>query len=161
MQTATPLEVARSAAWRNGAPAVTVVVSTPRPGTLLAGLLDTLEAQDHPDFEVIVADNGSDDDTWSMLTERCSFTPLRLRALRLPFHDGPAVPRNTACAEARAAVIAFTDDDCLPAPTWLSAITTAFDDATVIVQGRDAPGAGRLGRAVGAQPRRRRSDWPV
>jgi glycosyltransferase involved in cell wall biosynthesis len=142
MQTSTPLETAQSAAWKQRAPAVTVVVSSHSRAALLAGLLDVLEAQDHSDFEVIVADNGSTDDTWAVLTARCARTPLRLRALRLAFHDGPAVPRNTCIAEARASLVAFTDDDCLPSATWLSAITAAFDDATVVVQGRTLPEAG-------------------
>ncbi|HVU60069.1 MAG TPA: glycosyltransferase family A protein [Mycobacteriales bacterium] len=142
MQTATPIETAQSAAWQGAAPAVAVVVSSHSRGTLLDGLLDVLESQDHNDFEVIVADNGSADDTWSVLTSRCARTPLRLRALRLPFHDGPAVPRNTCIVEARAGLVAFTDDDCLPTPAWLSSITGAFDDETVVVQGRTVPEPG-------------------
>ena len=142
MQTATPIETAQSAAWQGAAPAVAVVVSSHSRGTLLDGLLDVLESQDHNDFEVIVADNGSADDTWSVLTSRCARTPLRLRALRLPFHDGPAVPRNTCIVEARAGLVAFTDDDCLPTPAWLSSITGAFDDETVVWQGRTVPESG-------------------
>jgi glycosyltransferase involved in cell wall biosynthesis len=142
MQTATLRETTQSEAWLGPAPAVTVVVSSHSRAVLLAGLLDALEAQDHRDFEVVVADNGSPDDTWSVLTQRCARTTLRLRALRLEFHDGPAVPRNTCIAEARATLIAFTDDDCLPTPTWLSSITAAFEDATVIVQGRTTPEPG-------------------
>jgi glycosyltransferase involved in cell wall biosynthesis len=142
MQTSTPLETAQSTSRKRRAPAVTVVVSSHSRAALLDGLLDALEAQDHQDFEVIVADNGSTDETWSVLTERCSRASMRLRALRLEFHDGPAVPRNTCVAQALGALIAFTDDDCLPAPGWLSAITAAFDDSTVIVQGRTSPEPG-------------------
>lgn len=142
MQTATTVETVQSKAWQRRAPAVTVVVSSHGRAALLSGLLDALEAQDHPDFEVVVADNGSPDDTWTVLTERCAATPLRLRALRLAFHDGPAIPRNTCIGAARAAVIAFTDDDCLPTQTWLSSITAAFDDDIAVVQGRTAPEPG-------------------
>jgi glycosyltransferase involved in cell wall biosynthesis len=145
MQTATPLESAHSAAWDGPAPAVTVVVSTHGRAKLLSGLLDALEAQDHTDFEVIVADNGSVDDTWSVLTQRCASTRMRLRALRLDFHDGPGVPRNTCISESSSELIAFTDDDCLPTPGWLSAITAAFDEETVIAQGRTVPEPGGWG----------------
>lgn len=152
LPTATPLETAQSAAWNGPAPAVTVVVSTHNRWGLLGGLLDTLEAQDDPDFEVIVADNGSSDDTWSTLTTRCAETSMRMRAVRLDFHDGPAVPRNTCIAEARGELIAFTDDDCLPTPTWLSELTKAFEDRIDIVQGRTEqdPGgwAGPWGRTL-------------
>lgn len=95
-----------------------------------------------------MADNGSDDSTWTTLTERCTLTPMRLRALRLPFHDGPAVPRNTCIAEARGVLIAFTDDDCLPTKRWLTALSAAFDVSTAIVQGRTIP-----------EPRRWEGPW--
>jgi glycosyltransferase involved in cell wall biosynthesis len=152
MKTATPLETAQSKRWAGPAAATSVVVSSHSRAELLSGLIDALEAQDHHDFEVLIADNGSTDDTWSVLTRRCAATHLRLRALRLDFHDGPAVPRNTCIAEARGELVAFTDDDCLPTPSWLTAITAAFDDATVIVQGRTAPDpegwAGPWGRTL-------------
>ncbi|HVY08677.1 MAG TPA: glycosyltransferase family A protein [Mycobacteriales bacterium] len=145
MTIAAPTDSAQSASWEGAAAAVAVVVSTHNRGALLDGLLGALEAQDHRDTEVVVADNGSSDDTWQLLTARCARTPMRLRALRLPFHDGPGVPRNTCIAEARAELIAFTDDDCLPTPHWLSALTAAFDAGTAIVQGRTLPEPGGWG----------------
>ncbi|MGN6473302.1 MAG: glycosyltransferase [Mycobacteriales bacterium] len=124
---------------------MTVVVSSHGRAELLTGLLDALEAQSHQDFSVVVADNGSADDTWPVLTQRCAVTPLRLRAIRLTFHDGPAVPRNTCIAETESPLIAFTDDDCLPTPGWLAAITAAFHDDTALVQGRTVPEPGGWG----------------
>lgn len=142
---ATPLETRDSAAWPGPPAAVTVVVSSHGRAELLDGLLGALEAQDHDDFVVVVADNGSVDDTWSVLTRRCAVTSLRLRVLRLPFHDGPAVPRNTCVAQTGSELVAFTDDDCLPTPGWLSAITAAFEDTTALVQGRTVPEPGGWG----------------
>jgi hypothetical protein len=139
---ATPLETAQSASWPGPAATVAVVVSTHSRASLLSGLLEALEAQAGVDGEVVIADNGSTDDTWSVLTDRCSHTPLRLLALRLPFHDGPGVPRNTCVASCRAPVVAFTDDDCLPTPGWLAELLSGFDDDTVIVQGATSPERG-------------------
>jgi glycosyltransferase involved in cell wall biosynthesis len=119
-----------------------VVVSSHSRATLLDGLIDALEAQHNQDFEVIVADNGSADDTWAVLSARCARTPLRLRALRLALHDGPGTPRNTCIAEARGKLIAFTDDDCLPAPSWLSRLTAALADGAAVAQGRTVPEPG-------------------
>jgi glycosyltransferase involved in cell wall biosynthesis len=137
-----PLEVAESTGWRGPAAGVAVVVSSHGRGALLEGLLDALEAQRDVDAEIVVADNGSDDATWSSLIERCGRTPLRLLALRLPFHDGPAVPRNTCIDASRAPLLAFTDDDCLPTPDWLAALVAAFDDGISLVQGRTIPEPG-------------------
>lgn len=152
MTVAEPIDSAVSASWDGPVASVTVVVSSHNRARLLYALLDALEEQDHDDFEVVVADNGSDDDTWSALITKCSRTSLRLCALRLDFHDGPAVPRNTCIAEAGGDLIVFTDDDCLPTPGWLSAITAAFDDHTVLVQGKTIPEpggwAGSWGRSL-------------
>jgi glycosyltransferase involved in cell wall biosynthesis len=142
LSVATPIESAQSPRWSGQPAAITVVVSTHGRAALLAGLLDALEAQHVDDAEVIVADNGSADDTWSTLTARCGTTSLRLMALRLPFHNGPAVPRNTCIAMSRAPIVAFTDDDCLPAPGWLAALSAAFDDSIDLVQGRTIPEPG-------------------
>ncbi|HEX3705563.1 MAG TPA: glycosyltransferase family A protein [Mycobacteriales bacterium] len=140
---ATPIESAQSREWDGGAaPAVTVVVSTHGRAALLTGLLDALEAQRGVNVEMVVADNGSQDETWSVLTARCADTSIRLLALRLPFHDGPAVPRNTCVALSRAPLVAFTDDDCLPTPAWLAELTAAFDADTEIVQGQTVPEPG-------------------
>ncbi len=119
---------------------ITVVVSTYGRSGYLHGLLQRLDAQDHPRFEVVVCDNGSPDDTWDVLTDWVARTALPATVLRLPFHDGPAVPRNTALAVARAPLVAFTDDDCLPAPGWLSALTAALvDPAVAVAQGLTRP----------------------
>ena len=41
---------------------------------------------------------------------------------------------------ARAPLVAFTDDDCLPTPGWLAGLLTAFtDEDVVVVQGRTEP----------------------
>jgi hypothetical protein len=151
---ATPLETVQSPGWPGPAAEVAVVVSTHSRASLLSGLLDALEAQASIDVEVVIADNGSSDDTWSVLTDRCSRTPLRMLALRLPFHDGPGVPRNTCVASCRAAVVAFTDDDCLPTPGWLACLMTAIEDTVdaepiTIVQGATSPEPGGWAGAWG------------
>lgn len=140
----------RSPGWADGpAPTIAVVVSTHGRSHYLTGLLDALEAQDAASFEVVVADNGSPDDTWSVLADRCARTPLRLLALRLDPHDGPAVPRNTAVTHARAALLAFTDDDCLPTPGWLGALERALIPGVTVAQGRTEPQPGEGGGAWG------------
>ena len=44
-------------------------------------------------------------------------------------HSGPAKARNTGAAHAKGAFLAFTDDNCIPAPTWLQALATRFATA--------------------------------
>jgi GT2 family glycosyltransferase len=46
-------------------------------------------------------------------------------------NQGPATARNRGLKEARGSIVAFTDDDCLPTPTWLEAIAEAMRDPAV------------------------------
>src|SRR5205085_6868290 len=43
--------------------------------------------------------------------------------------------RNAGWRAARAPIVAFTDDDCVPQPGWLAALASGMTDADV-VQGR-------------------------
>lgn len=52
-----------------------------------------------------------------------------MRYLALPEKKGPAAARNLGWLSAKAPVIAFTDDDCVPHSHWLEAIVNAADPA--------------------------------
>lgn len=60
--------------------------------------------------------------------------------LRHPAPRGPAAARNTGWRAARAPVVVFTDDDCLPTPGWLVALAAPPQD---VVVGRVRPEPGR------------------
>jgi glycosyltransferase involved in cell wall biosynthesis len=144
MITSKPVEEVTSAAWDTADAAVSVVIATHNRASYLPELLDALEHQaDPPPFEVVIADDDSSDDTWPVLADLAAATPLALRALRLKGCGGPSVPRNTAVHNARGRLIAFTDDDCLPAPGWLGSIRRAAAGGQV-VQGPTVPVGRRI-----------------
>jgi glycosyltransferase involved in cell wall biosynthesis len=94
--------------------------------------LGALLAQDHPDFEVLVCDNGSTDGTPE------AAAALGVRVERVDGTVGRV--RNEGARRAEGSLIAFTDSDCLPAPGWLTALERAFEDERVgVVQGRTLP----------------------
>ncbi len=103
-------------------PEVSVVVSTYRRPALLPRLVAALEAQTlaASRFEVLVVDNGSHDETWEELTRLAPESSVALRPLQIDVNDGPAPARNLGWRSARASLIAFTDDDCVPRPDWLA-----------------------------------------
>lgn len=139
MLTATPIATARSATWTTTCPSITVVVATHERAAYLPELLAALTAQRHtPKFEVVIADDGSTDDTWDVLVELCASSELPLLALRLPPTGGPSIPRNTAVEACHGELIAFTDDDCLPSRHWLGRLLPATT-AGRIVQGQTKP----------------------
>lgn len=97
---------------------VSVVIPTRGRPRQLRGCLEALAAQTLPrdDFEVIVVDDGSPE---PCADPRDDFAGrLNVRLVRQE-HAGPAAARNRGVAQATGTLVAFTDDDCLPAADWL------------------------------------------
>lgn len=123
-------------------PEVTVAVSTYRRAHLLPRLLRALEAQSMglDRFEVVLCDNASDDDTPAVLAALGATTPLALRVVRAEANRGPGAGRELAWREARAPLVAFTDDDCQPEPQWLEqSMAVLRRDGRAVVVGRTVP----------------------
>lgn len=119
---------------------VAVVVPTFQRADRLRRLLSALEAQTLPraEWEAIVVDDCSTDGTARILRELAEASPINLRVARTVRQSGPACARNVGWRSSDAPVVAFTDDDCVPSPGWLSAGVAAIasDPTTGIVQGR-------------------------
>ena len=96
-------------------PSITVVTPTFNRRSSLARLLDGLSQQTYPmeQFEVVVVDDGSTDDTLAYLRGRQ--TPFALRIVQQS-HRGPGSARNLGVSQARGDVVLFLDDDVVPAP---------------------------------------------
>src|SRR5437667_5121569 len=107
-------------------PTFSVIIPTRDRPRELAVCLESLAQQDYPRdrFEVIVVDDASRE---SIAESIAPFTiRLRLTALTQPQGAGPGKARNRGAAEATADILAFTDDDCTPAPDWLEKLATRF-----------------------------------
>jgi glycosyltransferase involved in cell wall biosynthesis len=106
-------------------PAFSIIIPTYNRPNRLEACLKSLGQLNYPSarFEVIVVDDGS---------------PIALEpvvddfraACNISFHRqesaGPAAARNTGARRAQGAFLAFTDDDCRPAPNWLRALAKQF-----------------------------------
>ncbi|MEM6943829.1 MAG: glycosyltransferase [Pseudomonadota bacterium] len=119
-----------------GTPDTAVIVPTYGRPAALKSCLEALTRQDCEDFEVIVVDDGSPE---PVSTVCARFAPL-VRCIRQE-NAGPGAARNRGAAATDARFIAFTDDDCLPDPTWLRQLR----DAQGGVDGRLVGGAIRNG----------------
>lgn len=109
-------------------PFFSIVIATRARPRQLHDCLAALDRLDYPRdrFEVLVVDDGS---------------PQPLNATVAPFlarfdvtlltraHGGPGAARNAGAARARGTFLAFTDDDCAPAPEWLRAFAARFSTA--------------------------------
>ena len=129
-------------------PRFTVVIPTCRRNDLLARCLDRLVpgAQTFPaaGYEVIVSDDGPPhNNARSLVQERYPAA----RWVQGP-RQGPAANRNFGASHARAAWLAFTDDDCLPQPGWLAAFADRLDAGTEgcrVLEGHTASGVAKMG----------------
>lgn len=106
---------------------VSVVVATYNRVALLKKCVEALRNQtlDPSEFEVIIVDDGSLDGTEGFLASETAHTSLNLRNFTQD-RQGPAVARNYGIKEAKSDLIAFTDDDCVPAPDWLEHLIVAL-----------------------------------
>jgi glycosyltransferase involved in cell wall biosynthesis len=110
-------------------PQVSVVVPTHNRSQLLALTLRSILWQEDVDFEVIVVDDGSTDDTGVVVA---GFEDDRLRLVRHDLPRGVSTARNRGIAEATGSWIAFCDDDDLWAPDKLEQqLAAARDSGTV------------------------------
>ncbi|TQL20882.1 glycosyltransferase family 2 protein [Streptomyces sp. SLBN-134] len=104
-------------------PYTSVVVATRERAGQLARALDSLLAQDHPRFEVVVVDNAPVTGGTRELVERKYGERVRYVCEPVP---GLAVAHNRGLALARGGVVAFTDDDVVADPRWLGELTAPF-----------------------------------
>ncbi|MCU1308041.1 MAG: hypothetical protein JWN45_2736, partial [Acidobacteriaceae bacterium] len=100
--------------------AISVIIATFNRGKLVERTLPTVLAQElAADFEVIVVDDGSNDNTSAVLVNLAAADP-RLRVLRQENVGQPAA-RNAALAHATGGVVLFLDDDIVCPPTLVAA----------------------------------------
>jgi GT2 family glycosyltransferase len=117
-------------------PTASVVIPTFNRPDRLAGCLEGLcgLAADRHSFEVLVVDDGSTIELEPML--RPYRQRLELQLIRQQ-NAGPAAARNTGARHASGHVLAFTDDDCVPDPHWLTELLSCQQDhPTGIIGGR-------------------------
>lgn len=97
-------------------PRVSVLIPTFNRATLLLEAVASVQAQSYSDWEIIVADDGSSDDTCQRLAD---LAEDRLEVLLFEHSGNPARLRNAAAAAATGEYLAFLDSDDLWHPNKL------------------------------------------
>lgn len=101
---------------------ISVIVCTYNRADLLEGVLETLCEQTlHPsEYEVIVVDNNSTDNTYEIVADFNHRRSVRYCAER---RQGLSHARNRGWQEARGDYVAYIDDDCKAPADWLVVAT--------------------------------------
>lgn len=130
-------------------PRISVIVCTRNGDRTLPACLQSLLAQNYPDFEVLVIDDGSTDDTAEIVQR---FERVRHHHQE---HAGLSVARNWGARLATGSILAYTDDDCIAHADWLLHLSHAFAEADVVAAGGPnipPPPRNHVERVVAAAP---------
>jgi glycosyltransferase involved in cell wall biosynthesis len=99
---------------------ISVIIPAYNAAKTILTTLNSLANQSFKNFEIIVVDDCSQDNTPHIIQ---SF-PYKL--IRLSKNHGPAYCRNAGAGVATGEILAFTDSDCRVAPDWLQNIYERF-----------------------------------
>jgi GT2 family glycosyltransferase len=101
-------------------PRVTVIMPVRNEARRLGDSLAHLGQSTDRDFEVLIVDDASTDDTVATAQRAAATAGLALRVVSLPHRQGPAAAINLASRHSDAPLLFFCDGDCAPAPDWIA-----------------------------------------
>ncbi|HEX5169949.1 MAG TPA: glycosyltransferase [Cyclobacteriaceae bacterium] len=129
----------RSSKASNYSHSVSVVVCAHDEENNLRELIPLLLSQEHPDYEVIIANDRSNDNTLDLLKEEAK-KDNRLRVVHVdhlpPHANAKKYALSLAIKAAQKEIILLTDADCRPKGNrWIKKMTDVMDGRTNIVLG--------------------------
>lgn len=129
-------------------PRVSVIVCTYNGGRTLEQCLQSLQKLDYPDYEIIVVDDGSTDDTVDIL----ELFP-DIEKIRQP-NRGLSAARNAGLHAATGSIVAYTDSDCFVDRDWLTLLVHQLEQSGASAVGGPnlTPDDGWLSSCVAACP---------
>jgi len=106
-------------------PFFSVVVPTYNAGIKLKDTIESVLNQTFDDFELLIMDDGSIDDTKTLVE---SFSDSRIKYEWKPNSGGPATPRNRGLIASSAPWVSFLDADDIWHPRKLEIVNTSITD---------------------------------
>jgi cellulose synthase/poly-beta-1,6-N-acetylglucosamine synthase-like glycosyltransferase len=129
---------------------VVVILNTRDRPALLEQTLAVLPRALQPGDELVVVDSASVDPAVGRIAEAAGARVVRCE------RPGTSRAKNAGLAATTAPIVAFTDDDCVPAPGWTANIAAALGDPEVgFVAGRVAGEDGPVALSVTVEQHRR------
>jgi O-antigen biosynthesis protein len=109
-------------------PKVSVVVAVYNGAATLGECLAGIARLEYPDYELIVIDDGSTDDT-AKIAEQHGARPISIP------NGGLSRARNLGIETAKGEIVAFIDSDAYPDPQWLYHIVTSMEEKQAAAAG--------------------------
>lgn len=97
-----------------------IIVATRNRAEILKRSLEAMQNQEFPEYEIIVVNDASTDETSEILKK------FNVRAIDLKKNLGPAAARNIGIKDSRYEVVVVIDDDCVPEKDWLKKLIAGF-----------------------------------
>ncbi len=110
-----------------GAPRVSVIMAVHNEERFIAEAVESVLAQSFADFELIISDDGSTDQTPALARALAARDPERIRVLRAERNQGKPFALNRALAERRGEYVAWLDGDDVMLPTKLERQVNVLD----------------------------------
>jgi predicted AlkP superfamily phosphohydrolase/phosphomutase len=106
---------------------ISVITPTHNRAELLERAVESVRRQSYGNWEMLIVNDNSVDDTWARLEKLAASEP-RLRPFQLEGDTGGAAARNVALDNAHGDIIVYLDDDNRFDPDWLRAVAWAFTE---------------------------------
>ena len=104
---------------------VSIIIITYNHGKYLGNCLKSLLSQTYENFEIIVVDDASEDNTRKVVK---SMGSKKIKYFQFRQHLGVALSRNFGIKKALGEFIFFTDADCEPLKNWVQEGITCFQE---------------------------------
>ena len=118
---------------------VSVVVTSKNDYYYLRKYLPLILEQDYPDYEVILVNDHSDDETelyLKQLSDKYSHLKVVNMSFSVSFYPGKKFPLSIGIKSAKNDILLLTDADCkVNSKNWIRNMQQGFDDSTQIILG--------------------------
>ncbi|PIU21160.1 MAG: hypothetical protein COT15_03735 [Candidatus Diapherotrites archaeon CG08_land_8_20_14_0_20_34_12] len=112
-------------------PNVSIIIAAHNNANILKKVLDAMLKLDYPkEYEIIVINDGSKDETKKMLNQNFGKNP-KITIINLEKNQGVCKARNTAIKIAKNNIVVNMDHDCIPEKNWLKDLMLGFDSEKV------------------------------
>lgn len=114
---------------------ISIIIPTYNTGQYLPDCIDSVLSQTYQNFEILLIDDGSEDDTLSVCYQEAKKDP-RIQVFSAP-HQGASVARNTAMQHAKGESFVFLDSDDIIHPLFLEILYHRAKETNAEVVGCD------------------------